>query len=75
MPPKKPRAEQRQPNAPVSSKPGDGSRRQQGSTAELEEKIRRRAYELWEQKGRPSGSSEEDWREAEAEILGITGGG
>lgn len=39
----------------------------------IEEQVRRRAYELWEQAGRPSGRSDEFWREAwsetEAELL------
>lgn len=32
--------------------------------------IRRRAYELYERGGRVDGHAEEDWRRAEAEILG-----
>ena len=32
------------------------------------EKIAMRAYEKWVKKGRPHGSSEQDWLEAEAEL-------
>jgi len=36
---------------------------------EIEEEIRQRAYELYEQRGRQDGLQEEDWARAEAEIL------
>ena len=35
----------------------------------IEEEIRRRAYELYEQRGRQGGSPEDDWSRAETEIL------
>lgn len=35
-----------------------------------EEQIRRRAYEIWEQTGRPDGRDREHWLQAEAEING-----
>jgi hypothetical protein len=35
---------------------------------ELEEKIRNRAYELYEGRGRQDGHHIEDWLEAEAEL-------
>jgi len=35
----------------------------------IEEEIRRRAYELYEQRGRQGGSPEADWSRAETEIL------
>jgi len=38
-------------------------------TVPLEEQIRRRAYELYLQRGNQSGSDIEDWLQAEAEIL------
>jgi hypothetical protein len=34
----------------------------------IEHEIRRRAYELWEQYGRPEGGEEEFWFKAEREI-------
>ena len=39
------------------------------STIELTEQIRARAYELWIERGCRDGSAEQDWIEAEAEIL------
>jgi len=33
-----------------------------------EQKIRRRAYELWEQDGRPAGRADDYWHRAEREI-------
>ena len=35
----------------------------------IEERIERRAYELYVQRGNQSGSELVDWRQAEAEIL------
>ncbi len=43
--------------------------------SDIEERIRQRAYELYVQRGRRPGHAEEDWRLAEEEIRGITGGG
>lgn len=36
---------------------------------ELTAEIRRRAYELYEQRGRADGHMLEDWMQAEAEVL------
>jgi hypothetical protein len=36
-------------------------------TKDIEEEVRRRAYELWEQYGRPEGGEEEFWLKAERE--------
>ena len=41
-----------------------------GSTDELQEQIRHRAHELYEQRGRVDGLASDDWFQAEAEILG-----
>ncbi len=38
-------------------------------TLPLEEQIRRRAYELYVQRGNQSGSELDDWLQAEEEIL------
>ena len=35
---------------------------------EMEEQIRRRAYELYEERGRHPGFHEEDWKRAEEEV-------
>ena len=40
-----------------------------GRPAGLEDEIRRRAYEIWEDRGRREGKELEDWCRAEAEIL------
>lgn len=37
-------------------------------TVDLEEQIRRRAYELYERRGREAGHEVEDWLQAEAEL-------
>lgn len=37
--------------------------------AGLEDEIRRRAYELYEARGRVEGFDQEDWSQAEAEVL------
>lgn len=37
---------------------------------EVENAIRRRAYELYEKRGKMDGQSEEDWLRAEAELAG-----
>jgi len=39
--------------------------------AQLEEQIRRCAYELYEQRGRVDGYALDDWRQAEAEVSDI----
>lgn len=38
----------------------------------VEEQIRRRAYELYEARGREDGHDLEDWLQAEAEVTGRT---
>jgi hypothetical protein len=40
------------------------------STEDFAELVRRRAYEIYEQSGRPDGCDREHWLQAEAEILG-----
>jgi hypothetical protein len=37
------------------------------NTEDLTDRLRRRAYELWEQEGRPSGEAQSHWLRAEAE--------
>jgi hypothetical protein len=39
------------------------------ASAEIEAEIRRRAYELYEQRGRVDGHELDDWLQAEAELL------
>jgi hypothetical protein len=38
-------------------------------SSDIEERIRRRAYELYEQRGRVDGLALDDWLQAEREIL------
>lgn len=38
------------------------------STSELQEQIRRRAHELYEQRGRDEGRELDDWLQAESEV-------
>lgn len=38
-------------------------------TTDVLEQVRRRAYELYEQRGRQDGYHEQDWLQAEAELL------
>jgi hypothetical protein len=40
-----------------------------GNGAELELEIRLRAYEIYEQRGYTNGRAEQDWFEAEQEVL------
>lgn len=37
-------------------------------SSELQEKIRRRSYELYEQRGRTAGHNVDDWLQAETEM-------
>ena len=39
------------------------------SDARLYERVERRAFELWEQDGRPEGRALDEWLRAEAEIV------
>ncbi|PWC37500.1 DUF2934 domain-containing protein [Azospirillum sp. TSO35-2] len=39
-------------------------------TDDIQERIRRRAHELWEREGHPHGRESEHWAQAEAEIRG-----
>lgn len=38
------------------------------SIVEIQEQVRRRAYELYEQRGREDGHDLEDWLQAESEV-------
>jgi hypothetical protein len=42
--------------------------------AELEDRVRKRAYQLYEQRGEIHGHALDDWLEAKAEVLGVTKG-
>jgi DUF2934 family protein len=60
----------------TSKKNGNGSESQVAPEVKkniipinLEDEIRRRAYEIYEQRGRTPGNQHEDWLRAEREIL------
>jgi hypothetical protein len=42
----------------------------ESQTPDIEERIRRRAYELYEQRGRVDGKDLDDWLQAKAEVTG-----
>jgi len=58
---------------PAKSKAREPSRKKSKSATSVEEKIRPRAYELYEQRGRIDGHALDDWLQAEAGILGRRG--
>jgi hypothetical protein len=63
------------PKEEISVKNPTTQKSQFGRTAteeDREEQIRRRAYELYELRGREDGHDVEDWLAAEAEITGTT---
>lgn len=39
-------------------------------TADRQQRIEQKAYEIWQREGRPHGRHDEHWREAEAEVAG-----
>jgi hypothetical protein len=41
-----------------------------GAADDLEQRIQQRAYELWENEGRPAGREHAHWQQAEREITG-----
>jgi hypothetical protein len=71
--PKKEKALVKEPNAvtPIDGGAAPGARQFEASAFqnEIESKIRRRAYELFEERGRREGFAHEDWARAEAEVL------
>ena len=57
----------------VKSKSREPLPRKPKSVSNAEEKIRLRAYELYEQRGMIDGHALDDWLQAEGEILGRRG--
>ncbi len=47
------------------------TRRTTESTSDLQEQIRCRAYELYEQRGREDGHELDDWLQAESEVTQV----
>jgi len=64
---KTPRASKPKAEKKVLQMPGNGTTGN-GFSADLESEIRLRAYELYEQRGRISGTEEQDWLDAEREV-------
>ena len=58
--------------APKTKKPVKDQTPQADAGAADDEKIARRAYELYEQRGRKHGHHEDDWHQAKREIHGVT---
>ncbi len=56
--------------APVEAGNGNGA-----SAFDLENAIRARAYELYEKRGRQDGLAQQDWFQAETEVLAQHGQG
>jgi hypothetical protein len=52
----------------AQAKPAPQTNQITQSTSELQEQIRRRAYELYEQRGRDDGHELDDWLLAESEL-------
>lgn len=53
-----------------SAKPKAPGRGKNQDSHDLQARIARRAYELFEQRGREHGHDQEDWLRAEQDILG-----
>ena len=53
---------------PIPMKPTRTTHQTTKSTGELQEQIRLRAYELYEQRGRGDGHELDDWLQAESEV-------
>ena len=51
-----------------------GTRTSKMTNADLHERIKWRAYLLWEQEGRPEGRADDHWLRAEAEVAGVNSG-
>ncbi len=51
-----------------AASPQKGESQSKTSGQITQEMIARRAFEIWEQKGRPEGQSEQHWHEAEAQL-------
>lgn len=55
--------------ATASHTPLEATNQTGESSSELQEEIRRRAYELYEQRGRADGYDFDDWLQAESEFI------
>jgi hypothetical protein len=55
-------------NSPMKQISKQGSSGMVDQASELEERVRRRAYEFYEERGRTDGHDMDDWLRAESEI-------
>jgi hypothetical protein len=55
--------------SPTPTIPTTPNERQFEQPLDLEEEVRRRAYELYEQRGKEEGHDLEDWLQAESELV------
>ncbi len=73
MKPRKPQATPRPKRSTSRKSPASAASNAIAKELALFERIARRAYELYEQRGRHAGSELEDWLQAEREIRSTAG--
>jgi Protein of unknown function (DUF2934) len=61
------------PAAPRAKAASAGGVRRAANGGDVAERIRRRAYEIWECEGRPAGREQEHWEQAEREVAKLRG--
>jgi hypothetical protein len=54
--------------APKTRTASTGGVRRAGNGGDTAERIRQRAYEIWEREGRPEGREQAHWEQAEREV-------
>jgi Protein of unknown function (DUF2934) len=59
--------------APRAKAASSGGVRRAGNGGDVAERIRRRAYEIWEREGRPEGREQAHWEQAEREVAKVRG--
>lgn len=64
--------EKKQAPAPQTNAPAPNQDVVAASQGSIEERIRIRAYELYESRGGAPGDAESDWYQAEAEVMGTS---
>jgi len=59
--------------APRPRSASTGGARRTGNGGDMAERIRQRAYEIWEREGRPEGREQAHWEQAEREVAKLRG--
>lgn len=72
QPPKTETSKMAQPSRDQFGQPPMSARKQKANPEEMRERIERRAYEIYEQRGREDGRELEDWLRAEQEVTSET---